>query len=382
MRVRYESYVGVGGSFLYDIRCHVMHTDLRNEPVEWRFDDGGVFTGPECKRLVATVPPVQRVTLRIGQGNEAVQAVRRINFYGKPPEEAESDEGHAHYAELLGEMDPTHLDATMLGAALPFLIEHGTDAQIAAYAVPWLKTNPPVSDPRWLPAEMARLRVLALTDPKAALAALHADTAGRSMYEKAFDLFEIDLLVFSLRDPASISRVQQLGFGLGDTREGRLAAIRLGDAYRLSGDIRQAIAKYQVAQPPDPTNGRRLPAEDQANSMTVKDLLEKNDRQEADAKLTDWELAHPMAKFSTDFLLLRSRVLTMYGRWREALSELDAYAATHPDSPYQIEVDFYRARALRELGKKDEARKIWQDIVKNYPRSDLAAPSKEWAAKP
>ena len=71
------------------------------------------------------------------------------------------------------------------------------------------------------------------------------------------------------------------------------------------------------------------------------------------------------------FLLLRSRVLTMYGRWREALAELDAYAATHPDSPYQIDVDFYRARSLRELGKKEEARKIWQDIVKNYPKSEL-----------
>ena len=115
--------------------------------------------------------------------------------------------------------------------------------------------------------------------------------------------------------------------------------------------------------------------------MTVNDLIDKNERQEADTKLTDWELAHPMAKFSTDFLLLRSRVLTLYGRWREALVELEAYAATHPDSPYQIEVDFYRGRALYELGKKDEARKIWQAIVKNYPRSEFADQAKEWAAK-
>ena len=88
-----------------------------------------------------------------------------------------------------------------------------------------------------------------------------------------------------------------------------------------------------------------------------------------------------MAKFSTDFLLLRSRVLTLYGRWRESLAELDAYAATHPDSPYQIDVDFHRARALYELGRKDEARKLWQDLAKNYPRSELAEPAKAWAAK-
>ncbi len=381
MHIAYESYLGVGGGFLYEVQCRLLKTNAKDAPVEWRFDDGGVLKGVECKRLVATVPPVQRVTVRIGQGNEVVQATRRINFYDRPPKEAEEEAGHERYLTLLTSMDPTPLTATMLGAALPFLFEYGTDAQIAAYATPWLKTNPPVADPRWLPSETARLRTMALTDPKAALAALHADNAGRSIYGKPLDLFEIDLLVFYLRDAASIARVQQLGFGMGDTKEGRLASVRLGDAYRLTGDTRQATARYQQAQPPDPSNGRRLPAEDQANSMTVRDLIEKNERQEADAKLTDWELAHPMTKFTSDFLLLRSRVLTLYGRWREALSELDAYAATHPDSPYQIEVDFYRARALRELGKKDEARKIWQDIVKNYPRSELAAPSKDWASK-
>ena len=89
-----------------------------------------------------------------------------------------------------------------------------------------------------------------------------------------------------------------------------------------------------------------------------------------------------MAKFNTDYLLLRSRVLTLYGRWRVALAELDAFAATHPDSPYQIDVDFYRARALNELGQKDEARKIWADLVKTYPLSELAAPAREALSKP
>ena len=64
------------------------------------------------------------------------------------------------------------------------------------------------------------------------------------------------------------------------------------------------------------------------------------------------------------------------------MTELEAFPATHPDSPYQIDVDYYRARALHELGRRDEARKIWQDIAKNYPRSELAKPSAEWAAKP
>ena len=379
--VKFESYVGVGGAFLYEIECHLLKTDLKNAPVEWLFDDGGVCKGAECKRILSAVPGVQHVTLRIGQGAEAVQSTRRLAFYDQPPKEAEDAADHRHYTELLAAMDPARLDAAMLGAALPFLLEYGADAQIAAYAAAWMKFNPAVADARWLPSEMARLRTMATTDPKGALAALHADTAGHSMYQVPLDLFEIDLLTFYQHDPASIARVQQLGFGLGDTKAGKLAAVRLGDAYRLNGDAKQAATRYQAAQGADPSNERRLSAEDQANSMTVSDLIEKNERQEAEAKLTDWELAHPMAKLSSDFLLLRSRVLTLYGRWREALTELDGYAATHPDSPYQIDVDFYRARALYELGKKDEARKLWQDIVKNYPRSELAEPSKKWAAK-
>ena len=31
-----------------------------------------------------------------------------------------------------------------------------------------------------------------------------------------------------------------------------------------------------------------------------------------------------------------------------------------------------------ELGKKDDARKIWQDIVKKYPKHELAGDCQQW----
>ena len=99
-------------------------------------------------------------------------------------------------------------------------------------------------------------------------------------------------------------------------------------------------------------------------------------------RLAKWELAHPLAKLTTNFLVLRARTLAMFGRWRESLSELDAFAGMHPDSAYEIDTDFYRARALYELGDKDQARKLWQGIASNFPKSELAKPSLEWAAKP
>ena len=114
----------------------------------------------------------------------------------------------------------------------------------------------------------------------------------------------------------------------------------------------------------------------------MEDLLGDGARQEALDRLAKWELAHPLAKLTTNFLVLRARTLALFGRWRESLAELDAFAATHPDSAYEIDVDFHRARALYELGDKDQARKLWKEIASNFPGSELAKPSLEWAGKP
>ena len=382
-RTTFESYVGWGGGFLYETHCVLEPTDLTGATVEWRFSDGGVFTGPECTRLLAASPSTQTVTVVVKRGASAVQAVERINFYGVPPEKtAEGNEAHRRYLGLLALQNPATLSAPMLATALPFLIDNGQDAQIAPWANAWLNLKRPPGDPLWAAAETAHLRTVAETNPKAALAEMSSNAAELSRYGKAFDLFEIELIVFYAHDLTMLPRVQQIAFGLGNTPEGRLAGVRIGDLYRVNGNVAQAIDRYKVDQPTDPAVLRKLPAEEQANSLTVTDLIESGNRQEAEAKLSAWELADPMAKFSTDFLLLRSRLMSLYGRWRESLTELNAFAGSHPDSPYQIEVDFYRARALYELGQKEEARKIWADLVKNYPKSEYATSSHEWLSKP
>ncbi len=381
-RVKFGSYVGWGGGFLYETHCALEPTDLTDATVEWRFSDGGVFTGSECTRLLAANPPLQTVTVVAKRGAGAAQAVGRINLYGSPPEKtAEGDEAHQRYLGLLARQNPATLTAPMLATALPFLIDNGQDAQITPWANAWLNLKRPPGDPLWAAAESAHLRAVAETNPKAALAEMSSNATALGRYGKAFELFEIELIVFYAHDLSMLPRVQQIAFDLGDTPEGRLAAIRIGDLYRLNGDLAQAIDRYKAAQPTDPAQLRKLPAEEQANSLTVSDLIESGDRQAAEAKLAAWELADPMAKFTADFLLLRSRLMGLYGRWRESLTELNVFAGGHPDSPYQIEVDFHRARALYELGQKDEARKIWSDLIKNYPKSEYATSSREWLNK-
>ena len=384
-----KSYIGYGGAYLYEVRCKLGPADLRGATVEWHFDDGAILMGTDVTRVMSGAPDTQTVTVVARRGAASMRVVRRITFAGKPPPEASAGEeegkkgerGHDRYVELLSKLDPTRLDAAMLAAALPLLFDGGTDALIATYANPWLALQPRLPDPLWLPAFGARVRTIAQTNPKAAVAEVAAQTAARQFYGDELNRLELELLVFSVHDLAGMPRAQQLAFNLG-ADSGKLGDIRVGDLYRLNGDAKQAFARYEAAQPPDPSNGRQLPAEDQANSMTVEDLIDNGTREEASARLASWELAHPMAKYTTNFLVLRARVLAMYGRWREALTELDAFAASHPDSPYEIDVNYYRARALYELGDKDQARKIWRQIARDYPKSELAAPSLTWAEKP
>jgi len=190
--------------------------------------------------------------------------------------------------------------------------------------------------------------------------------------------------VFYLRDEGVIARAQQMASQRAGTQLGLIASVRMGDYYRLTGRLKEAVAQYQAAQKKvtEETAGRKLPAQDRAYSIAVGEMLANGYRAEAEEKMLEWEANHPMAKLDTDFLMLRSRVLMAYGRWREALAELDSLLQLQPDSPYQIDVNFYRARALYELGQKPEARKLWIEIVKKYPKHGLAAQSSKWAETP
>ena len=380
-QVHFLSYLGDGGGYLYEVNGSVAPEEVQGAVVEWRFDDGAVLTGADVTRIMSGTPGTQRVTVIARRRAASRQATRLIGFYGEPPKEIQHKRGNDRYINLLMRLDLAKLDAAMLAAALPVLFDFGTDAQAAAYANAWLAHQPDLKDPWWLPAYVAHERALAQTDPKKAVAEVAANTAARSLYGPALNILELDLLVFGAHDLASLPRVRQIAFSL-EADKGKLGEIRVGDLYRLNGDLNRAAEHYRAAQPPDPTNGRGLPAEDQANALTVEDLLDDGERQEALDRLAKWELAHPLAKLTTNFLVLRARTLALFGRWRESLAELDAFAAMHPDNAYEIDVDFHRARALYELGDKDQARKLWRGIASNFPKSELAKPSLEWAAKP
>ena len=70
------------------------------------------------------------------------------------------------------------------------------------------------------------------------------------------------------------------------------------------------------------------------------------------------------------------------GEWSRALQDLQTSLKLRPGSPEDIDVRFWQARTLFELGRKDEARKLWNALVKDYPKHERAEAAKLWLAKP
>jgi tetratricopeptide (TPR) repeat protein len=377
------SYLGWNGLWLYEIACKLDANLPAGWSATWEWSDGSAATGAKSDRVVPG-PNSVMATVRLKGDQGEVRGVRRITFGGAPPRQAQTENANdlRRYLGLLEGEDPERLAPDTLRAGFQLLSEFGNDQQIGRWAGAWMAKNTNQDDPLWIKGKVAHLRALAQTSPQQALAEIrHLDFGVRRKFARELGLIELELLVFYLKDPAAAQVANRLAFENPNSDVGRLAKIRLGDLYRLLGRGKDAVEVYRSVQKTiaDETQGRKFAAQDRSYSITIADLLAQDYRHEAEAKLAEWELEHPMAKFDSDFLLLRGRVLMEFGRWNEALQEIDSFREMNPDSPFQIPADFYRAKALWELGKKDEARTIWQRIAKEFPKHELAAESSRLA---
>ncbi len=368
--VKVHSYIGYGGHWYFDTECSLPP----GQTGQWAFDDGATFSGASCRRVIPG-PERRMVTVTLSRGNDGV---RRITFPNDVRMANVNDPADpAWYVGLLRNETPSPVSPCLERDFL-FLRDFGDAETAGRFAGAWLRENISPKKPLWIDAETAWLRYVAESDPRRALAELHGLSPETQRDCAAWlDPLEMEALVFNGGSPERIRQISLKNIG---TPLERIADIRLGDLERLAGDYDKAAAHYLALQMKEEI--RKLPAEDRAYSMTISGMLESGDRGAAERKLGEWEFRHPSAKLDTDFLLLRARTLILFGRWKEALQELDSFEKMQADSPYEIDAEFYRARVLFETGRKPEARKIWTDLAKNYPRNGLAGASREWAAKP
>lgn len=382
--VHYNSCIGFGGYWLYDVVIEPARSIPKGWDLEWHFEDGNVFPGDRCERIMTGGRP-QSVTLFCRKGDVLIQGVGQLKF----PENTASASvknptERASYITLISKENPNGLSAPALESMLPLLIEYAANDLTGRFATAWLSKAPPSSNPLWLPAQLSAIRMMAQTNPQKALEYLRSiDPVLRKEHNRELSMLELDLLVFYLRDPSAQSVAHRIAFDLPKTEVEELSNIRIGDLYRLTEHPDLCVQQYAAVQKTvtDETGGRKLPTMDRSYSITVDYLLGDGLRQEADQKLREWEIVHPMAKIDSDFLLLQARMLNSFGYWTESLTELDSFKKMHRDSPYEITADFYRAEALLGLGKKDEARKIWSAIAKDFPNHELATKCRELLSK-
>ena len=387
------SFAGYGTQWLYEISFGINgDSNMHSSPVPctatWEFDDGASISQTSGRRVL-TGQQSHLIKCALNLSGTVINQVIRLDIPDKVQRASINDQNDIqHMISLMA--DETVSDPASFGSRLAFLVEFGTDQDVAKFVAK--APQKPKDDDFWISAQLSCIRILGQTDPAAArqqLASVGLSLTANQRPAFASQLAgaEMDLLVFCSRDPTAFGRLGQIGFlNPGDKISenlAQLAKVRIGDLYRLLGQYKEATAQYHLAGGGvNAAKTRLLPVKDTAESIAVRDLLDRGYIQNASAHLAQWEMRHPMAKFDSDFLLLRARALIAAGRATEALAELESYQKIQPDSPFQIDAQFYMGRILFEKGKKEEARKLWTSLAKDYPKHPLAAEAKTWAAKP
>lgn len=382
IRAGVDSFIGYSGQWFYETRFEVRPPSAANEwEAAWTFEDGATVTGSSGARLL-TGRESQMIKCTLTHNGSTMNEVFRIDIPDRLQRASINDFGDVQrYLRLILSEDCSKLSPETIHARLTLLREYGSDQDIARFAAYWHEQNQ--TDNLWMPTRLATIRAHAQTDPAQAKQEFY--DLSRSLQPLVHKVFsaelattEMDLLVYFQRNADAFGRLMQIGFLNPDLS--RLVKIRIADLHRLLGHYKEAAEMYKDLglKKTDPA----LPVKDSAASIAIRDLLDKGFSQDAQYKLVEWEMRRPMVKFDSDYLLLRARAFMWFGRWNEALAELESFQKVQPDNPFQIDAQFYLARIRYEKGSKEEARKMWNDFAQAYPRHPLASQAREWAKKP
>jgi len=377
-----ERYLGYGGEWYVIVRGTVAMPGAGWE-VEWQWPDGkrGGELGPDVRHLWMSLDPLP-VTLRLRNGQRVIDGQRVLVIPRNLPEASVNNERQlAEFTELLDNEDPNKLSEAARRAGFALANAFLPPAAAARWAESWLMLAKPGAG-IWVEAMTLAIRETARSDPKAALRRLHDLSKNEvAAMGRAASLLELDLLVFGLQDAAVLGLVERLRKG-GDKGLVPMAMNRLGDYHLLNGRVEEAARCFAEALPKREAAAGKAPVIDRAHSLAIEDLVDGNHLEEARTTLATWELQRPAAKLEGDQLLWRARVMFLAGEWRWALQDLQTCLKVRPGSPEEIDVRFWQARSLFELDRKDEARKIWNALVKDYPKHERADAAKLWTAKP
>lgn len=375
-----ERYLGYGGEWHVSIRASVPELG-EGWQAEWLWPDGHVDQGAEIRRWWPSLDPV-RLVLRLRNGQRGSEG-RCTLLIPRDLEAASVNHAGqlADFLGLLGREDPAALPEPARKAGFILARDFLPAAAAATWAEAWLAVAKPGGAP-WTAAMELAIRETAKRDAKAALDRLTGLPApARAALGGTADLLELELRVFGLKDPVTTALAARLAKS-GDPGLASMAKIRLGDYYLLMGRTEDAAKCFTEAVRDNRETERKAPVIDRSHSLAIEELIQAKHLDEARAKLDAWERQRPMARLEGDQLLWRARVMFLAEEWKRALLDLETSLRLRPGSPEEIDVRFWQGRTLFELGRKDEARKIWQELIKDYPKHERAEAAKQWSEKP
>lgn len=375
-----ERYLGYGGEWHVSVKGTI-------EPpgdgwqAEWLWPDGHVDQGAEIRRWWPSLDPI-RVVLRLRNGQRTTEGRRTLLVPRDLEAASVNNPGQlADFLSLIDKEDPATLPEPARKAGFILARDFLPSSAATKWAEAWLASAKPEGAP-WVAAMTLVIREAARSDPKAALSRLTGLPApARAALGGAADLLELDLRVFYLKDPVTTALAARLGKS-GDRNLARMAKIRLGDYYLLMGRTDDAVKCFTEAVPDQQEAERKAPVIDRAHSLAIEDLIQARHLDEARAKLDSWERQRPLARIEGDQLLWRARVMFLAEEWQRSLLDLETSLKLRPGSPEEIDVRFWQGRTLYELGRKDEARKMWKALIEDYPKHERAEAAKQWSAKP
>tara|TARA_B100000614_G_scaffold164909_1_gene146803 strand:+ start:989 stop:1834 length:846 start_codon:yes stop_codon:yes gene_type:complete len=90
---------------------------------------------------------------------------------------------------------------------------------------------------------------------------------------------------------------------------------------------------------------------------------------EAERNLEYYLRTFPEHEFAVEAQYQRGRLLFMQEDYTGAIEALDRFVERHSDSPFVANAVYWSAESLYNLGRLDEARRLFESVIRDYPRS-------------
>ncbi|NMA47233.1 MAG: hypothetical protein GX945_11805 [Lentisphaerae bacterium] len=342
------------------------------DEVTWRFADGVTLKGAKVRRVFATLASCD-VEVRCGRST----AGGAVMFpEAAPPKRllSERRQDYKYYEQLILTAGVDKLkDRDSIRSFLEFFMLVDLHPAQVPLCEALLQTRGSNREER-AGTNLILARAAAKDEPQKAIKA-YADALKDSPNDDNSELIQemIEFVVFRLRDPALAQEMlDRHGRSLRNKGVIRLA-LQLDIALQ-AGKIDDARKHYAARlRSHNKREDQRIAAvQGSALAEKARRAREENRLFDAIAALRAWEEIAPMARSDGSFSLERARIFRKRGWFEGAIGELNAAILAEPLLPNLPEVEFEQAGIYEDMGRKDEARKLYQKIAGEYPNHPLA----------